>query len=238
MRRRVYTVIIGDYPKEITDLSVPLMKFWAKKIGAEFMIINERKFPEWPIPVEKLQIHDLGKDYDWNYHIDADALICPDLYDPTTHVNKDTVIFTGKDMSNNRFRDDKYFWRDGRHLGACNWFTIASDWCLDLWRMPNDLTPEQAADNISPIVAERMAGVFNGFHLIDDYLLSRNIARFGLKHTTITDLQIKMNRVYNDGYMYHHQYLETLDEKLVNMENVCRFWNGNLPGPFWWEKEI
>ncbi len=54
---------------------------------------------------------------------------------------------------------------------------MASNWCLDLWRPLDDLTFEEAVQNINITIGERNSGFCTADHLIDDYTLSRNIAR-------------------------------------------------------------
>ena len=190
VKKTVYTLNVGDYAPEICALTYPLMQAYARKIGADFHVIRERKFPGWPAVYEKLQIHELGREHgnDWNIYIDSDALINPEMFDVTEHLNKNTICHNGTDMAGIRWKYDHYFRRDGRHIGSCNWFTIASDWCLDLWRPLEDLTLEQAVENINITVGERNCGHCRPEHLIDDYTLSRNIARFGLKVQTVMEL--------------------------------------------------
>ena len=62
----VYTLNIDDYFPEMMEITVPLMKKYADKIGANFIEINRRKFSDWHIHYEKLQIYELGKEADWN----------------------------------------------------------------------------------------------------------------------------------------------------------------------------
>jgi len=194
VKKTIYTLNVGDYAPEICALTYPLMQAYARKIGADFQVIRERKFPEWPLDYEKLQIHDLAEEHgnDWSIYIDSDALVNPEMFDVTEHLYKNTVCHNGTDMAGIRWKYDQYFRRDGRHIGSCNWFAIASDWCLDLWRPLDDLTPEEAIANISITVGERNSGHCETPHLISDYTLSRNIARFGLKVQTVIDLCGKM----------------------------------------------
>src|SRR5882672_8362849 len=135
MKKTIFTLNVDGYSSEITELTYPLIKQYANKIGADFHIIKTRKYPEYPAVYEKMQIYDLGREMqnDWNIYIDSDALVHPDMFDVTEFLSKDTVCHNGTDMANNRWRYDRYFQRDKRHIGSCNWFTIASDWCLDLW---------------------------------------------------------------------------------------------------------
>lgn len=220
MKKALFTLKVNGYAREITDLTYPLLKKYAHKIGADFHVITRRKFPSLPPVYEKLQIYELGKKYDWSIYIDSDALVHPDMFDVTEFLHKDTVCHNGNDMANNRWRYDKYFRRDGRHIGSCNWFTIASDWCLDLWRPLDDITYEEALENIFPI-QEELNTVITREHLIDDYVLSRNIAKYGLHFTTV--MQIMTDYNIPGGYLWH-QYTITIAEKIKQMHEILQNW--------------
>jgi hypothetical protein len=181
MKKCLYLLNIDNYAPEVTALTYPLIKRYAHKIGAEIVQITERKFPDWPITYEKLQIHRLAQETraDWNIYIDSDALVHPECIDWTNHIPRDTIAHNGIDFAGIRWRYDGYFLRDGRNIGSCNWMTIASSWCIDLWQ-PLDISLEEALANIHPTVNE-LNTVITPEHLIDDYTLSRNIARYGLK---------------------------------------------------------
>lgn len=188
MKKIIITLNINEYQPAIRSLTYPLMKNYAKKIRADFAEITERKFPEWPIVMEKFQVAEIAKGYDWSIFVDADALISPEFFDITAELTKDQVCFNGKDMSSIRSYPDKYFLRDGRRLGACDWMCISSDWTRDdLYAFPEGKL-EDHLPNIYPSNAETMSGCFHDHHLIDDYTLSLNIARFGLHHETIMDI--------------------------------------------------
>lgn len=234
IRKTVYTLNINNYAPNITAITYPLIAAWCKKIGAEFSIITERKFPEWPIVYEKLQIYEKGRldRNDWNIYVDSDAMIHPEMFDPTEQMSKDTVAHNGKDFCGVRWKYDNYFRRDGRNIGSCNWFTIASDWCLDLWHPLEDLTPDEAFANINLVVGEINSGVIDKQHLIDDYTLSRNIARFGLKHTTLIDMCEKLGLQHTDQngrkiretpYLWH-TFMQTEAVKLEKMKGVLKTW--------------
>lgn len=224
LKKALYTLNVGmKFSPEICKLTYPLMRRFADKCGATFQVITERKCPWMPITYEKLQIFQLAQEMgnDWNIYFDSDALIHPDTFDPTEHLEKDTVMHNGRDMAGNRWKYDNYFRRDGRHIGSGNWFTVASDWCVDLWRPPDDITLEQALDNISPTAHERASGITPD-HLIDDYLLSRNIAKYGLKFRGFLDLQKQRGRD-GDEYFWHH-YTVPIPEKLKMMQEVLARW--------------
>ena len=220
-KKTVFTLNIGDYAPEICALTYPLMRAYARKIGAEFTVIRERKFPDWPVVYEKLQIYELGQENDWNFFIDGDALVHPEMFDVTEHLEKNTVCHNGTDMATIRWRYDQYFRRDGRHIGSCNWFTVGSDWCFNMWRPLDDLTLEEASQNISITVGERNSGLCSTEHLIDDYTLSRNIARFGLKVETVASICAKLGWRGPGGQaispFLFHKYTISDEQKMEEM---------------------
>jgi hypothetical protein len=234
----VYLLNIGGgYAPELTALTYPHIEFYAEKIGADVCRIAERRFPDWDVAYEKLQIYELARERgdDWSIYIDSDALIHPELPDLTALIPRDTVAHNGVDFAPFRWRYDEYFLRDGRHIGSCNWLAVASDWCRDLWRPLDDLTPEQAADNIRVTVDERnprmleedgktpRAGiVIKAEHLVDDYALSRNIARFGLKFTTLAELWPKLGMEVAN--FFHHEYTLSVSAKAERIAATIERW--------------
>jgi hypothetical protein len=233
-RKTLWTLNIDSYAPEICELTYPLLLAYARKIGADFRIINERRFPEWPVTYEKLQIFELGQSSDWNIFVDSDAVLFPDLFDVTERIPKDTVVHQGQDHAGNRWRYDDFFRRDGRDIGSCNWFTVASNWCLDLWHPLEDLSLREAVDRINPILIERNAGV-TPEHLIDDYTLSRNIARYGLKFKTVGTIQKENN---DPGQYFWHTHRLPVAEKAKQIrEGLSGLkmipWTENIPKEGW-----
>ncbi len=143
------------------------------------------------------------------------------MFDVTDHLDRRTVCHNGRDMAGNRWRYDRFFRRDGRHIGSCNWFAAASDWCVDLWHPLDDLSMDEAIQNIFPIVEERLTGLTPASHLIDDYTLSRNIAKFGLKATTVMEIQQGLGQ--SPGGLWH-LYNISEEEKLIRMRKVLQDW--------------
>lgn len=228
MKKVIVTLNVNDYQPAIRDLTYPLFRYYANKIHADFVEITERKFPDWPIVMEKFQCRDIAKSMgaDWCLFFDSDALISPEMFDITTHLSKDTVCFNGKDISGVRSFQDKYFLRDGRGIGACDWFCASSDWVYeDLYSFPEDLTFEAAKKNIFPSIAEQTSGMFKDDHLIDDYTLSRNIARFGFKHDTAMDVcgRMGIKDQYGRGvnpyffHLYNIPESEKIDRMLAHL---------------------
>jgi hypothetical protein len=214
-----------DEYKEVTDLTYPFLKYYAHKIGAEFYEIKDRKFPDAKsITYEKCQVFQLAQDMgcEWVYFIDADALIHPDTMDFTVHIPKDTVMHHGNDLATFRWRYDKYFLRDGRHIGSCTWFIVASEWCLDIFRPLDDMKLEEAYKNIFPISGEIKAGI-EPWRLIEDYVYSRNIAKYGLKYISVDTLLKSMG--LDSGALFYHQYAMDTQEKVVRLKNQMMEWN-------------
>lgn len=223
MRKTVYTLNVNGFSPEITAITYPLIRFWADRIGADFHIITERRFPEWPVTYEKLQIYRIAEERDdeWSIYVDSDAIVHPETLDWTAFLPRDTVAHNGTDMAAIRWRYDTYFLRDGRNIGSCNWMTIASQWCRDLWRPIEDLTPAEAIGNIFPTI-EEMNTVITPEHLVDDYALSRNVARYGLKVKTIK--QILADLGLDGANFFWHLYTFTVQEKVRMMREVLDAW--------------
>lgn len=83
LKKAVVTLSIGDLYREMSDISHPMMKDYADKIGADFVVINEAKVRMHPLHFEKWQMYDLLFDYDRIIFLDTDILIgpdCPDLF--------------------------------------------------------------------------------------------------------------------------------------------------------------
>ena len=168
MTKTIFLLNIGDYAPEITRLTYPLIRHYARRIGAKIQTIKERKFHDWPLTYEKLQIHRLAPmlGSDWNLYIDSDTLIHPECPDFTIYLPKGTISFHSSDIAHIRFENDEYSLRDGRYIGPGNWFMIASDLCLDLWR-PLDVEPDEAIQRIHPTPEELAHGI-TAEHLVDD----------------------------------------------------------------------
>ena len=228
MTKVLYLLNVNGYAPEIRALTYPLISHYARKIGAEVVEITERRFPGWPVVYEKLQIHRLAQENgaEWHIYLDSDALVHPETPDWTCFLPRDTIAHNGIDMAAVRWRYDEYFLRDGRNVGSCNWNTIASRWCLDLWRPLDDLTCEEALDRIYPTVEERATGLIDPAHLIDDFTLSRNIARFGLKVQTLVSLEKQLGFV--DAGFYWHAYVIDQAQKVKEMKETLARWKVDL----------
>lgn len=224
-KKAIFTLNIDNYAPQITELTYPLIKAYADKIRAEFVVIDKRKFEGWPVVYEKFQIYELAQEMKnhWNIYIDSDALIHPDLMDFTVVLPRNTVAHHGNDFAPIRWHYDRFFERDGRHIGSGNWFTIGSDWCIELWKPLDDLTLEEAVSRIHPTVDERVSGVIPADHLIDDFTCSRNIAKYGLKFVPIRKY-MEQYGFQGGGPFFWHQYLTSIEAKAEEMKKQLRAW--------------
>jgi hypothetical protein len=170
-KKCIHVLNIGNYFPKLTSITLPLIQQYAKRIGANLNIITERKYPEYPITYEKMQVYHDGKDYNWNILMDLDLLVDPQSPDITLRP-KDKVytqyIFRCSDF----FEADKYFIRDGRDTALCAFFVITTDLTHDLWEPLNG----EYIDNQHKTKRQ---------HIIDEYCISNNMAKYGLKHAGI-----------------------------------------------------
>ena len=188
MKKLIVTMCMNNWEPEITSQTYPLMRLHAAKIGADFKIIDQRKNKHDPMCYERFQIYDMVDDYDWIIQLDADLLMHPDMPDVTEFLSKDTILISTWDWATKRFKFDDYFRRDGRHISVPGFFTVTSNWMKDFWRLPDDLTPEQAMIKCTPVVHEWNGRGLGAEHIVLDYIFSRNVARYGLKVLSLQEL--------------------------------------------------
>ena len=208
MRKALVTLRVGDYLPDLWRLLKPFFETYARKCGAEFIVLTERKLTKdgdgKPLNYEKFQLHELSAHYDVTHFVDADAFIhcdCPDWFEQAGG-DKGLVLFHGLDNRLNRFAPSIYSRRSGSRVGACTWNVLCSDLTgPDLWQPPADFAA--ACANIQTQWCETKAGHCTREHLIDDYQLSENVARYGLKTKTIIDLVKEMGHFGSATYFVH-----------------------------------
>lgn len=169
MKKTVYTVCVDNYFPELTRYTLPNIAKFAARIGAGFQVIRDRKYLDFPPTYEKMQVHELGRDNDWNILIDADCMVSPKLPDPTL-MPPEIVAFYMEFDASLLFEADEYFLRDGRKLGVSTNFVVSSRMCHDLW------APLEFSAEVAKTKTQR-------WFIVDEYCVSRNLARYGLKRT-------------------------------------------------------
>ena len=220
-KKTIFILNVDNYAPEITKLTYPFLERYANKINAEFVIIKKRMFPKYPVTYEKLQIYELGRNNDWNIYIDSDCLIHPDFFDMTEVIPENTVLNYNSDFAGNRFVYDNYFRRDGRNIGSINFLTVASSDCNDVWQPLTDITIERAIKDIKTIPRDKAIGHDQSFR-IDDYVLSRNIAKYGLKFKTLIEYFNETGKTTYD-YLYHERSTAEKD-KIEGIKHKLKEW--------------
>lgn len=185
MSTTIYTLNIDNYAPKICKLTYPLIRAYAEKLDAKFIIMCMRDYPQQPITLEKFQLKRIANAYNdnWSIFIDSDCLVHPDMPDVTKMLRPDTVAMYGFDQAYTRFKDNIYFQRDGRYLSSCGWFVVSSHLTRnDLYELPKRNINKLISD-ISLTNSEKSHTTPE--HLIDEYILSMNIARYGLKTVSL-----------------------------------------------------
>lgn len=177
MKKIIHCVYINDYFPELWELCLPSIKEYAYRTRSELNIISKRKFPEWHINYEKFQVYEDGKYADANFLIDADILIHPEFPDFSSGITfPHHIAFNDNYHASTKFNieDNLYFQRDGRNVGIASNALISFKSTHDVWE-PLSITPEEGRE---------ITYVREGD--IDEYGLSVNMAKYGLKYTGIT----------------------------------------------------
>lgn len=227
MKKLIVTMCFDNWEPDITKQTFALMKFHAMKIGADFHLINKRKSPSKPMCYERFQIYEMVDDYDWIIQLDADLLMHPDMPDVTEFIQKDTILISSWDWVTKRFQLDEYFRRDGRHISVPGFFTVTSNWHKDFWRLPDDLTHDEAMARCTPALHEWAGRKLGREHIVLDYIFSRNVARYGLRVMNFQELFkscSKEGRLSLGGiedYIMHNSYLP-IEHKRQHIQEVLK----------------
>jgi len=207
----IHVVNIGNYLPDVWSVTGPMIKRYADRIGADFNVITERKYSDWNILYEKLQVHKFGRDYDWNLLLDVDVMVHPSFPDFTTLCHSYHVGFNDNFHASEFFDTERniYFKRDGRNVGIATNAVITCKHTHDLWR-PLDYTATAAKSFL----------LHSKSH-VDEFALSENLARFGLKYNGIT---------WEDWQRYYLVHLGTgigLKATMDQMRSVLEMWRND-----------
>jgi len=90
MKKAVITIALGDFYTKMAEFTHPIIKAYADKIGADFIVID--KNDEFKIPhYTKLNLNKYLRDYDRVLYIDTDILIREDAPDIFAEVPEDEI---------------------------------------------------------------------------------------------------------------------------------------------------
>lgn len=169
MKIEIFVVRVDNYLPELCKITLPRIEAYAKRIGAKFTVVTERKFPDFPPTYEKMQIHELGEGNDCNILLDADIVLADDFENVINNVPPNEVGFWHQYRASGLFAIDQYFFRDNRNVGVAANMLVVPRSCHDIFT-PLEFSAEEAAKRTIRWFA------------IDEYCISRNLAKFGLRY--------------------------------------------------------
>jgi len=131
---------------ELCAYTLPSIKKYADKIGADFNLITKPRFPDFPCNYERFHIWEDGKDYQWNINIDADTLMHPEAEDPTLRINPFNTIGALLSMHQHSyfFEPNAYFTRNPNKPFFGDFFVVSSWLTHDIWE-PLPMTHEEVS---------------------------------------------------------------------------------------------
>ena len=189
MRKLIHVVNINNFFPELFALTSPTIRSYAERNGYMINMITERKFPDYPINYEKMQVYEDGKDAEVNILCDADMLIHPEFPDVTKFLKRDSIAFNDNYNISYKYHVDRipYFMRDGRDVGIATNFVVSSDWTHDVWE-PLSLSQKDIEDLAKKenTESENDPSQRGWGHYADEFALSYNMAKYGLKYTGVT----------------------------------------------------
>jgi len=201
----IHVVRIGNYLPELWAITYPNIKAYADRIRSDLNIITTRKYPLWNVLYEKMQVYEYGMNYDHNFLLDMDVLIHKQFPDFSTICNKYHVGFNDNFFATDYFNTDiPYFDRDGRNVGIASNAVITCKYTHDLWTpLPYD------HEQVKQYLLHSRSGV-------DEFALSFNLARYGLKYNGIT---------WEDWQRYFFVHLGTGEDPMSQANIILSKWN-------------
>jgi hypothetical protein len=213
MTKKVWALRIGNYWPEMCSISMPLIQYWAEKNGWKFETISIRAWPEMPVTYEKLQVSFRGSHATHNLLLDLDLLLRPDFVDPSQWIHPAFVASSYAFDALTMFKPDKYFVRDGRNIGIAGGCVYSTELTHEVWEPAYDLSGQQILESTKRA------------HIADEFCLSRNLAKYGLKHTGISQDP--------DRYLVHigaeGLSAEEKAEKVKQAWNIIDDWSREFP---------
>lgn len=169
----LYTLNIDNYMPKLCEITIPTIRAYAEKIGARFEVITERKFPDWPITYEKMQLYELAEQSEWTIFVDADTVIGPNMPDYTEKLHYKQIAIHMAYDADKHLPLDHYFIEDRRNVGVVTSFMVTPRKIREIWK-PLDKSPAHTMRKIRAMKAKET-------RLADEYCVSRNMARYGIQ---------------------------------------------------------
>jgi hypothetical protein len=186
--RALFVLATPEYEPELCEVTFPLLKRYADTLRADFVRLETRQYPDFPITYERMQIHKLGQGNEWNICIDPDILVHPSIDDFTTWFPKEQVGNWCFYDARQHFavENEPHFLRDGRFYGIVDCLIATSSWTHDLWTpLPGTL------HDYEHFIKDK-----NEVRRISEFTVSSNLARYGMK---ISGMLGRVKHVYHIG---------------------------------------
>jgi hypothetical protein len=176
MKKKIHILYVNDYFPELFNITFTNIQKYAEKYNYNINLITERKFPDWHLHYEKMQVYNDGKNDDINVFLDMDVMLHPKFPDFMKIIPPDKVAFNENYNISEKCKLNKYFLRDGRDIGIASNVVVSTYLTHDIWKpLPSTITPEKGRE---------ITFIREGD--IDEFCLSYNLAKYGLKHCGIT----------------------------------------------------
>ena len=185
----IHFISIPDCELPFASISLPMVRAYAQRIGASLNIISQRKFPDFPVQYELVQIYEAGASHDWNMHLGAGVLIGDTLPDPSSYISSDHIATTITFSAQVEFytHGNIYFERNERDLGVSDTIFLAHNLNHEVW--------------------EPLGGPFSSYsHIVKDsrqdkfgsYVISHNMAKYGIKLSGIFPPHSQFDVIHED----------------------------------------
>jgi hypothetical protein len=231
MKKLLVTLNIGDYDKEITDLTFPYMRQYAQNIGADFYIIKERKVPDLDINLEKFQLYDICLEYDWIIFLDGDCLINSKGIDLTKLVEEDRVLIAKYNPPTHHFHPENIEGKYNLQYYAPFFFLVFhknSRNCVKPYENPlnyyNHINFESTNEEFQQYFKnknlpkiEDLNGIF-----LDEFLLTLNLHRYNIKTASLHEDFPELNMIAHtsDARDVKIQNLKSSIKKLKSINSI------------------
>jgi hypothetical protein len=221
MKKLLVTLNIGDYDREITNITFPYMKQYAKNIGADFHAITERKFPDFPLMLEEFQMYEFSNSYDWIIFLDGDCLINPNGKDLTKLVNDDVVLIAKHIPPEHHFFSNDIEGKYNLQYYAPFFFLVFhknSRDCVKPYDNPHDYYKHL---NLNSSHSEMISYMKIRTHLteneikdtlIDEFLLTLNLHKYNIKTASLQEDFQYLKIIEHDSI--------ARDEKIFNLKKA------------------
>ena len=221
MKKLLVTLNIGDYDREITNITFPYMKEYAKNIGADFHVITERKFPDFPLMLEEFQMYEFSNSYDWIIFLDGDCLINPNGKDLTKLVDDDVVLIAKHNSPVHHFFPNDIEGKYNLQYYAPFFFLVFhknSRDCVKPYDNPHDYYKHL---NLNSSHSEMISYMKIRTHLteneikdtlIDEFLLTLNLHKYNIKTASLQEDFQYLKIIEHDSI--------ARDEKIFNLKKA------------------